>query len=137
MPAIDQCHDIVVRALQKDGWAVHPTPLRVDAGKRTAHIDIEAWRQMNGNSQKVILTEVKCFPAGRNIAKEIYIAIGQYAVYQAIIIEAGLTATLYLAIPEDIHKKVFDVVLNRVVRDHKIKLVIVDLDTETITQWLQ
>lgn len=46
MPAIDSCQPQVIRALEKDGWAVEPIPFQL---KVQVYIDIEAKQQVNGS----------------------------------------------------------------------------------------
>jgi hypothetical protein len=49
--------------------------------------------------------------------------------------ELGITTPLYLALPEEVYNQLFDSTVQRAVRDNHVKLVIVDLDTETVSQW--
>lgn len=104
-------------------------------GNRTLILDIEAMRQTNGTTQQILLAEVKCF--GRNTTVELYIAIGQYIIYQAALLERGESIPLHLAIPQHIYEVVFEEVVQRAIRDHHIKLMIVNIETEEIVQWIE
>ena len=137
MPALDQCHEQVVRALQKDGWQVNDTPLRLSTAQRTVYIDIEASRNLNGNFQQIVLAEIKCFRDRDSTTRELYTAIGQYIIYRAMLAEVSMSVSLYLAIPDAIHETVFDSTVRRAIGDNEIKLVIVNLETETVTQWIE
>jgi hypothetical protein len=109
MPAVDKCHPAVVRALQKAGYRVQSKPLSIRAGKHKIHIDIEARRVSNGRqSQTLLLVEVKCFPNRKSITRDLYIAVGQYTIYRAILIARKILAPLYLMIPEDVYRDMLD-----------------------------
>ena len=75
MPALDQCHDQVVRALQKDGWQLEKAPFKLYVHPRTAYVDVAMSRGVNGNRQHIMLVEVKCFPDPNNHSRELYTAI--------------------------------------------------------------
>jgi XisH protein len=62
MPKLDQCHDQIVRALEKEGWRVRPMQEQLYTPDRAAFIDIVASRGANGSSQEILLVEIKCFP---------------------------------------------------------------------------
>jgi hypothetical protein len=40
MPALDKCHDQVVRAFAKEGWAVLKSPFMIDVEARRAYMDV-------------------------------------------------------------------------------------------------
>jgi hypothetical protein len=42
-----------------------------------------------------------------------------------------------LVIPEAIYNTVFDAVVRQIIKQHDIKMIIVNLETEAITQWLR
>lgn len=135
MPAFDSCHPQIIRALEKAGWRVVAQQERFWVNKRIMFIDIKAARGINGRSQQILLSEVKCFPDSENTTREVYVAIGQYIVYQAALDQLRDTTPLYLTIPEHIYNRVFDEVIRRAVNDHRIKLIVVNLADEVITQW--
>jgi hypothetical protein len=137
MSRYDNCHHQVVRALEKDGWQVEDVPLRLELPERTVYIDIEASRKTNGSRQQVMLAEVKCFPSSKATTTELYIAVGQYIIYRAILIEMRIPTPVYLAVPEDVYLTVFDSAVQRAFRDSRIKMVIVNLDEEVIKQWIE
>ena len=136
MPKLDYCHPQMVRAFHKEKWEVALTPRRIKRGKRTIHIDIEAWRNMNGKLQQVLLAEVKCFANRSSTTRELYSAIGQYIIYRTILAELNIAIPLYLAVPKAVYDSVFDVSVRRAMSDNTMKMVIVDLDKEIITQWI-
>ena len=135
--ALDTCHEQVVRALQKEGLRVDQKPLRIIVGSRQVYIDIRAMRGTNGSQQPILLVEVKCFPNRKSTTEDLYGAIGQYIVYRAMLMEIENAVPLYLAIPEDIFTAIIDSPIQRALRDTSIKLVIVNLETETVTTWME
>ena len=137
MPAFDQCHGQVVRALEKDGWVIESQPVMYLIGRRRVFVDLQARRQVNGSGQQVMLVEVKCFPDPDSTTHELYAAIGQYIMYRAILKELAINVSLYLSIPEEVFEDIFDVVTQNAIRDNQIKLVIVNLGAERIIRWIE
>ena len=80
MPRLDDCHEQVVHALEKDGWNVDDKPRRLIHQERLVFIDIQAARGTNGSRQQILLAEVKCFPDRERTTQELYIAFGQYII---------------------------------------------------------
>lgn len=117
------------------GWTVGTKPVTVRSDARKIFIDAGASRQVNGSIQQIMLIEIKCFPDRDSTTEELYIAIGQYIVYRAVLQDRQIDIPLYLAIPEDVYEEVFDSTIQRGMRDNKIKAIIVNLDTEVIAAW--
>jgi hypothetical protein len=137
MPAFDACHDQVVRALEKEGWRVEIEPYRLALPPRVGYVDIRLSRGRNGRLEQLLLVEVKCFPDEDDTTRDLYISIGQYLIYRALIVELELPDALYLAVPSDIFSLIFDRSVMRVVNESKIRLVIVNLEMETIVEWIR
>jgi len=136
MSAFDQCHEQVVRALEKAGWEVVQSPFRLRLFYRFVYVDLEVARGTNGSREQMLLVEVKCFPDPKNTTRDLYTSIGQYLVYRAMIREKGLPHSVYLAVPETIFSAVFDPAVMQVVKDSQIKIVVVNLEEERIVQWI-
>ena len=135
MPRLDDCHQQVVHALEKDGWNVNDRPRRLIHEERLVFIDIQAVKGINGSRQQVLLAEVKCFPDRERTTQELYIAFGQYIIYRALLDQEEINLPLYLAVPLEVYEQIFDSTVHRAISDNKVKLVIVNLETETISQW--
>lgn len=135
--ALDQCHPQVVRALEKDGWVIENEEYRLLLPSRVGYIDLRMSRGKNGHREQLMFVEVKCFPDEDSTTRDLYVSIGQYLVYRAMIDEIGLPDAIYLAVPEHIYEKVFDSAVTRVVSESKIKMIIVDIVTEAIVQWIR
>lgn len=135
MPRFDDCHHQVVRALQKEGWIVRRQHTELSIEERTVYIDILASKSANGRSESVLLAEVKCFPESESSTTQLYIAIGQYIVYRAMLEALNFEMPLYLAVPEMIYTTLFDPIIMKIMRDYAIKMMIVDLVKEKIVKW--
>jgi XisH protein len=137
MPMLDQCHEQVVRALQKDGWTVRPTPFYTGFDRRKVFIDIQALQQKNGSAQGIVVVEVKCFLDPHNITTDFYTAIGQYLVYRTILRQTQNAMPLYLAVSEIIFQTVFDETAHLILNESKIKVLVVDMNREKIVRWIE
>ena len=82
-----------------------------------------------------MLAEVKCFLDEDSTTHELYAAIGQYLVYRVMLDILNNEASLYLTVPKQIYDTVFDEVIRKLVKQHHIKLMIVNLDMEAIEEW--
>lgn len=140
MPALDSCQNQIVRALRQDGWTIADKPKYIaDPDTETfVYIDIEAFRDPNGtpSEARTIYVEVKCFP-GKNTTQEIYIALGQYLIYRALLAKQTINVPLYLAVPKLIYEATFNAVFRKALHDSGIMMIVVDLVTETIVQWIK
>ena len=135
--AFDICHDQMVRALQKAGWRLENAPHRLHLEPRTVYVDARLSRGSNGSREQVMLVEVKCFPDDASMTTDIYTAIGQYLVYRVMIGKLELGYSIYLAVPESSFDKVFDSIVMQIVDETHIRVVIVNLDTETVVRWIE
>jgi hypothetical protein len=135
MPALDQCHPQVVRALENDGWQVESSPYKLESGVRRSYVDLLLSRQVNGTREQAILVEVKCFVDPNARTTDIYIAIGQYIIYETMMAEIGINEMLYLVIPETIYREVIDDIIVKAFRQHGIHIVIIDLVREEVVEW--
>ena len=140
MPALDSCHEQVVRALRKDGWLVADKPKYIDDSETETfvYIDIEASHKPNGATTEArqIYVEVKCFPR-KNVSQELYITLGQYLMYRALLEKQIIRIPLYLAMPKTIYEDAFNDIFRRALHTNRIMVIVVDLETETIVRWLE
>ena len=99
MPALDQCHPQVVRALEKADWYVERRQVLIQIKKRRGYIDLRASRGANGTQQHILLVEVKCFANPGEQTSDLYMGIGQYLVYRSMLLELRNPTALYLCVP--------------------------------------
>jgi hypothetical protein len=136
MAAVDKCHQQIVRALEKDGWTVAAQSPRFVVDSRLIIIDIQAERKSNGLKVPLMFVEVKCLSDRSAATTAIYVALGQYIVYRALLQELNELSPLYLAVPKAEFEEIGDVSIMRAVLDNSVRMVIVDLDEERIERWI-
>src|SRR5579859_6517936 len=133
MPAKDHYHDIVVRALQKDGWRIQTEQALLGLEERHIWIDIEAFKGIVSNT---ILVEVKGFEQPSQV-EELMVAVGKYVVYRGVIdIFTGKHIPLYLAVPKKAYEGILTERIGKMARRRaRIKCLIFDPETEEIVGW--
>ncbi len=135
--AFDVCHEQIVRALEKAGWHLESAPFKLVFEPRTVYVDVQMSRGVDGSREQIVLVEVKCFPDEHSTTRDLYAAIGQYLVYRAMLLELRMLHALYLAVPENSFDVVFDAIVMRVIGETQIKVVVVNLDSETVVRWIE
>jgi hypothetical protein len=116
MPAKNVYHDAVVEALVADGWTITADPLSAVVGPRRLHVDLGAERAALAAERagERIAVEVQSF-VGRSDVESLHLAVGQFAVYRAVLDRLDPGRVLYLAVPDDAYTRVFDDELGRLV----------------------
>ena len=137
MPAKDIYHDNVRKALEKDNWIITDDPLKLTWGKRDFFVDLGAKQLIAAEKGEVkIAVEIKSF-TGISQATELEKALGQYILYRNILEEREPNRSLYLAIVVDIFQEIFsEPIGDLVIKKNQIKLLVVDEESEVITQWI-
>lgn len=136
MPRFDECHHQVVHALQKEDWRILKSR-RLSSPERDIFIDIRAEKQINGSSRQILLAEVKCFPETVIFSSEFYAALGQYLFYRVVLERVGDETPLYLIIPDHIYKTEFDATIQAAITKYAVRIIVVNLEKEEITQWIE
>lgn len=142
MPNVDSCQPQIIAALEKLGFRITNAPFTLptslDDDGRYLYADLRAERINNGQIERMIVVEVKCFPAHRPFLEELYHAIGQYQAYQAVMDETGLTEDLYLALPvHALEIIVNEAFMQRMIKTANASLIVVDLISEEVTEWIR
>lgn len=138
MPARDTYHDIVVRALEHDGWTITADPLRLTYGQRDFYVDLAAEHATVAaeRGQRKIAVEIKSL-GDRSPMRAFEHAIGQFVVYRMVLQEHEPERQLYLAIPEAMYQSLLTDGLGELaVRHLGLCLFTFDLTTERIVQWI-
>ncbi len=137
--ARDLFHDIVKKALIKDGWTIthDPFPLhsRKDGGLST---DIGAEKIILAeNNLKKIAVEVKSF-VHMSILHEFLKASGQYHSYSKIIVKNDPQRLLFVAMPKFVYFKLiqYDWVLE-VMEDLNMKVILYNTEKIIIEEWIE
>lgn len=137
MPALDRDHDIVRRALIKDGWTVTDDPLTLKLGKRLVHVDLGAQRNVIGavRGTEKIAVEIKTF-AGPSDMTDLYEALGQYLIYQTFLADLEPERRVFLAVPKAAWYGFFQEPIGKLVLQEQIRYAFAfDPDSEEIIEW--
>ena len=146
MPARDTIHNLVKQAIIKDGWEITDDPYVISYGERFLFVDLAASVEYfkpgkgkfigakKGNSQ--IAVEIKEFRNSSPIV-DLEQALGQYVLYQLLLKEIDKKREIYLAIPSYAYSEIFSEPLGKLVIDNlPLKLIVVDLKTREVTEWI-
>lgn len=133
MPAIDKHHNIVITALEKDGWTSIEEQLAISISRRTVWIDIKA---ENRSSERIIVVEVKGFENLLSPISYLEQVIGQYIVYRVVLEYKKLNYPLYLAVPHTAYIGFLQEELAKtVIEKVDIKLLVYDTNLKEIVLW--
>lgn len=137
MPAKDQLHPVVRRALERDGWVVTDDPLRLQVGRRQVFIDLGAEQLLGAARGEVrIAVEIKSF-LGASEVKDLEGALGQFMLYERVLRADQPDRTLWLAIPSRIWHRIFQERLGELLlADGTLRLLVVDAEQESIERWI-
>jgi Holliday junction resolvase-like predicted endonuclease len=134
VPAKDRYHDVVVRALQKDGWTIIAEQIAVSMPARRLWIDIRAQKEAQN---ALILVEVKGFETLASAVAYLADAIGQCVLYQAILEYVGITDPLYMAVPAAAFTGILGEEIGRqAIRKAQIRVIVFDAEQEEIVRWI-
>jgi hypothetical protein len=88
------------------------------------------------NSGQRIAVEIKSF-VGLSLMNDLEKAIGQYALYRAILMEREPDRVLYLAVPQDIMRDLFEEPLGQLLLKNQLaRVVSFDPLAEEIVKWI-
>ncbi|MCB0110608.1 MAG: XisH family protein [Caldilineaceae bacterium] len=138
MPRLDYLHNTVKNALTKAGWMITDDPLRISFGIRKVYVDLGAEKSLLAAEKgtEKIAVEIKSF-LGVSKMNDLENAIGQYIVYRTYLHEVEPARLLYLAIDSEVYTEVFYDISGRILLDvNQIKLIVVDVELEEITEWI-
>jgi hypothetical protein len=137
LPARDSIHETVKEAVIKDGWEITDDPYVISYGDRFLFVDLGASGFIGlqqGNKQ--IAIEIKQF-RGQSQVNDLEQAIGQYSLYRILLNQIDPERDLYLAISEATYSDIFNEPIGKLaIAEIRLKLVIVNLSTKEITQWI-
>ncbi|MBD2604461.1 XisH family protein [Scytonema hofmannii FACHB-248] len=137
MPKLDIIHNAVKNALVKDGWTITDDPYVIQYRKTTLYADLGAERPIGAerDGQKLVV-EVKSF-VGASKIQDLKEALGQYDIYRYLLEETAPDRKLYVAVGSIAYKSFFNQdVIQLILHKHQLPLIVVDTETEEITQWI-
>ncbi len=136
MPALDIYHNAAKQALIKDGWTITHDPLHLRWGRKDMYVDLGAKRLIIAErSEQKIAVEVKSF-LGVSEMQAFRDAVGQFAIYRAVLRRTYPDFILYLAIRDVVYSSFFEEPIGQIlIEDENLKLVVFDAEKEEILQW--
>jgi len=136
MPALDLYHNAAKQALIKDGWTITHDPLHLRWGRKDMYVDLGAKRLIIAErSEQKIAVEVKSF-LGVSEMQAFRDAVGQFAIYRAVLRRTYPDFILYLAIRDVIYTSFFEEPIGQIlIEDENLKLIVFDAEKEEILQW--
>jgi hypothetical protein len=138
MPARDTHHEIVKRAIERDGWTITHDPYRLKLSRgKNLFIDLGAERLIAAERgiEKIAL-EIKSFRRASDM-QDLEEALGQYILYQRLLSRYDPERKLYLAVSEDVRVSVFEEEAGLVlIEDGLLKLVTFDVEQQEIVSWI-
>ena len=135
--AKDRYHNLVKKALQNQDWLITNDPLYIPTFKRRLEVDLGAERLIGAEKDnEKIAVEIKSF-LGLSEIHEFYKALGQFNYYQLALEDDQPDRVLYLAVPSDIYETLFTEPLTlKAIQRYKIKIIVYNIEDETIEKWI-
>jgi hypothetical protein len=137
MPKLDIIHNAVKNALIKDGWLITDDPYVIQYRRTVLYADLGAERPIAAerDGQKLVV-EVKSF-IGASKIQDLKEALGQYDIYRYLLEETAPDRKLYIAISNVAYNIFFTQdVTQLILNKHQLPIIVVDIETEEIMQWI-
>lgn len=137
MPRLDIIHNVVKNAIIKDGWTITDDPYVIQYRRTMLYADLGAERPIavEQDGQKLVI-EVKSF-VGASKIQDLKEALGQYDIYRYLLEATAPDRKLYIAVSAVVYKSFFNQdVIQLILTKHQLPLIIVDIEKEEITQWI-
>ncbi|MFM6056983.1 MAG: element excision factor XisH family protein [Microcystis aeruginosa] len=136
MPALDLYHNAARQALIKDGWTITHDPFHLRWGRKDMYVDLGAKKLILAERlEQKIAVEVKSF-LGESELQACRDAIGQFAIYRAVLRRSYPDYKLYLAIRDVIYNSFFEEPIGQIlIEDENLKFIVFDAEKEVISQW--
>jgi len=129
-------HRAVRLALEKERWVITDDPFTLQTGDISVDIDLAAEKFMVAERGiEKILVEVKSF-GNRSLIYDFHMALGQYIDYRGALRDEEIEIELFLAISEETFRT-FErtAFFLRRIQENGVKLLVVNLLTESIVLW--
>jgi hypothetical protein len=131
MPAKDHYHDVVKRALIKDGWTIDDEQVALIGSERQVVVDL----QVSKDGQGIILVEVKGFQP--SMVEALANAIGKILIYRYILNELERNFAIWLAVPDFAYESILTENMGLSMRQQiSMDLVVFSVDREEIVKWI-
>ncbi|MBO1050923.1 MAG: fatty-acid oxidation protein subunit alpha [Dolichospermum sp. DET73] len=138
MSAKDVFHEVVKKALQKDGWQITHDPLSISVGGVNLSIDLAAEKLIAAEKEgEKIAVEIKSFLERSSAISEFHTALGQFINYRGALRRRQPDRVLYLAVPLTTYKTFFSLDFPRdMIEENQVKMIIYDVENEVIAEWI-
>ncbi|MBE9256025.1 MULTISPECIES: XisH family protein [Aphanizomenonaceae] len=138
MSAKDVFHEVVKKALQKDGWQITHDPLSISVGGVNLSIDLAAEKLIAAEREgEKIALEIKSFLERSSAISEFHTALGQFINYRGALRRRQPDRVLYLAVPLTTYKTFFNLDFPRdMIEENQVKMIIYDVEHEVIAEWI-
>ncbi len=135
--AKDVYHEIVKRALEKDGWRITHDPFVLKYKDLTVFADLGAEKIfIQDQNESKIVVEIKVF-GGKSKTTEFEKAKGQYDIYLFAMRKNEIDRPLFLAISTEVYKSIFlRPSIQEIVAEEKINLLIFEVEREEVVRWI-
>lgn len=137
MPKLDIIHNAVKNALLKNGWSITDDPYVIQYRRTKLYADLGAERPIAAerDGQKLVV-EAKSF-VGASKIQDLKEALGQYDIYRYLLEATAPDRKLYIAVSTVAHNTFFTQdVIQLILNRHQLPLIVVDIEAEEITQWI-
>ena len=138
MPAKNIDHDAVRDALIADGWTITDDPLSLKVGDRDLFIDIAAERPVLAAEKAGdrIAVEIQSF-RGPSAVADLQQAVGQFALYRAVLDRQQPDRRLYLAVTEDVYNGILSEPVGLyVAADESLRFLLYDATARSVIRWI-
>ena len=138
MSAKDVFHEVVKKALQKDGWQITHDPLSISVGGVNLSIDLAAEKLIAAEKEgEKIAVEIKSFLERSSAISEFHTALGQFINYRGALRRRQPDRVFYLAVPLTTYKTFFNLDFPRdMIEENQVKMIIYDVEHEVIAEWI-
>lgn len=134
----DKYHDIVRRALIKEGWTITHDPYLLPAGKKELKVDLGAEKMIAAQKgMEIIAVEIKSFVATSQVY-EFYRAIGQFEYYAFSLEQVDAGRVLFMAVPEGVYDSFFtDEHVAQFLKIKQVLLLVYNIEQEIVAKWIK
>ena len=135
--ARDKIHYAVKRALEKDGWTITADPFYMRYRGLRVDIDLEASKFIElEQADRRILVEIKTFTR-TSLPHDFYNAHGKYDFYKFVTEQKNMEQDVFLALSTVTYSRfAVQPAFLEYLDVRKIKVIVIDLNTETVKQWI-
>jgi len=151
MPQKDKSHDMIKKALIKNGWEITDDPYVISYGERFLFVDLGANEsELVTNSHKSIkgrfigahregnriAVEIKEFQS-KSVMFDLEQAIGQYVLYRLLLSKVDPKRKIYLAITDIVYDEIFsEPVGELVIHELPMRLIVIDSEKKEVKKWI-